>query len=423
MTPALAAISAGDLAWWSGDRPAAVRAWHEALDLADAGPTGRAAEAMARVRLLRREGNLAPFWHETKLHRALDACPDTEAWCAIAEADAALFLPKFAGGDPGKVAALLEGSPLVGPASARRRLADGRSALEGELDGMGQGMRDHGLRPFDPGTWTLGLGLSAAAGSGVGAALRFVHPDLGGGAHRLELGASGDTRGGFALSAALSARSTLPVQVAGAVARSVLDRYDEEAGTSTLWIERVSLGIAPRQGLALLQAGVGARWDDGAANLGPYAVLTLGGDTRLKLRVEAGSGDYDHLATGADGRVLWELSAFTLALHATSSVVHSPDTPWTREPYAGGTELLRGLPTGRFRDPWLAGAQVELRRPIWGPLRAAIFFDAALVEGAHWTAGGGLRLVLPPERDNVTRIDFGAGPEGWGLVVAWGEAF
>jgi len=39
------------------------------------------------------------------------------------------------------------------------------------------------------------------------------------------------------------------------------------------------------------------------------------------------------------------------------------------------------------------------------------------------SAGGGLRLVLPPERDNTTRLDVGFSPHGWGVVLAFGETF
>jgi hypothetical protein len=31
--------------------------------------------------------------------------------------------------------------------------------------------------------------------------------------------------------------------------------------------------------------------------------------------------------------------------------------------------------------------------------------------------------VLPPTNENVTRIEVGAGPDGWGLVVAMGQPF
>jgi len=86
------------------------------------------------------------------------------------------------------------------PAAEARRVAAGApfSLLEGlELDGMGQGLVVTHLRsPPDPGTWTLGAGIAAAPGAGAGLAVRFVHPDLGGRRHRLDLAIAADTRFG-----------------------------------------------------------------------------------------------------------------------------------------------------------------------------------------------------------------------------------
>lgn len=406
------ALSRGDLAWWTGDRPAAVAAWHEALD------DGPAFEAMARIRLLRREGNLAPFWHEKKLDRALASCPRTEEACRLAEADYLLFMPRFAGGDPARVEEVLAG--LHTPGAEARRVAAGAafSLLDGlDLDGMGQGIVATGQRsPPDPGTWTLGVGIGAAPGAGAGLAVRFVHPDLGG--HRLDLAVAADTRFGGYVSAALLTRRRLQVTAFGA--HAVGDLYDgDTVATYTWWSARGSLGWAPRMGSAVLQVGGAARVDDGLVNAGPYASASGSG---LRLWMDAGMGDYDHLGLGVDARGGLSVAGGTLAGHMLVSVVPT-DSPWFRLPSAGGQDLLRGLPAGRLRGPTLLGAQAEYRHPIWGPVHGAVFFDAAVVDAAAWTAGGGLRLVLPPERDNITRIDVGAGPEGWGVVVGWGEAF
>jgi hypothetical protein len=99
------------------------------------------------------------------------------------------------------------------------------------------------------------------------------------------------------------------------------------------------------------------------------------------------------------------------------------EAAWFLRPGVGGTTLLRGLPAGRFRDEGLASAQVELRHPIVGPLHAAAFVDGAWCDAFHASAGAGLRLVLPPEADNTTRLDVGVSPDGWGVVLAFGEAF
>ena len=136
---------------------------------------------MARVRLLKLSGNYAPIVHEVALDRALRNCPEYDPWCAIALADYQLWMPAFTGADPKKVAEILAGNALVGPASARLAWASGDLSrlTTQDLDGMGQGLQEVGLYPPDPGTWVLSLGLSGAPGSGVGALLSFQHPEHG----------------------------------------------------------------------------------------------------------------------------------------------------------------------------------------------------------------------------------------------------
>lgn len=417
MNVALADVDAGDLAWWRGDRGAAVAAWHRALDEADQTPEGHAAEAMARIRLLRREGNLAPFWHERALDRALAACPEAVEACRLAEADFRLFMPAFAGGDPSTVDDVLAGD--TSPAALARRVAAGAEPrlLDGvELDGFGRGLVESGRRlPPDPGTWTLGLGVAAAPGAGFGLGLRFVDPDLAHHAHRLELAAAGSTRAeGYGSVVFTSAGG---VRLSGFAGRLVGDVWHDGAATTyTTTSLRASAGV----GVGGLQVGVAGRVDDAAVNVGPYASVTLGGVTGW---AEAGSGAYDHLAVGLDARAQPRLGGGRLALRGAATLVATP-SPWYRLPSAGGSTVLRGLSAGWVRSPSLLVAQAEYRHPMVGPLEGCVFWDGAMsAESGHWTTGAGVHLVLPPGRDNVTRLELGVGPEGWGLVVGWGDAF
>ena len=81
------------------------------------------------------------------------------------------------------------------------------------------------------------------------------------------------------------------------------------------------------------------------------------------------------------------------------------------------------MPAGYYRDETLGFGQLELRHPLEQPIELALFLDTAFIDGLHWTAGGGLRLVLPPDRRNVTRLDVGFGEGTWGVVVSWGDAW
>ncbi|MDP2305192.1 MAG: hypothetical protein Q8P18_04115 [Pseudomonadota bacterium] len=447
----LAALSRGDEAWWGGDRGGAIAAWREALDASEGVPDpalAAATEAMARVRLLQLGGSVAPFVHEAKLNRALSDCPAREPWCGIAAADWELFMPAFTGADPARVPELLVASPLVGPAAARIAVATGdRTALDAlpaaALDGMGRGIRATGQRaPPAPGTWVVGIGVGGAPGAGVGFTLRFAHPDLGWRRHRLELIGGADTRGGFSFGGTLLTATRPGLAFGAGAARAVADRWVDGAATPyELATARLSAAVAPQWDLLGVSVGAVGRveWFDStllpasnasaatpaspAVLAGPTASLTLGDATaRVRLAGELNLGSYTYIVLSADARAAPDLAGGTLALRLAATRVPT-DAPFYRLPSAGGADLLRGLPAGRFRGDTLLAGQIEYRHAIWGPLHGALFVDGAKVDGWHVTAGGGVRIVLPPDRYNVTRLDIGVGPEGWGVVAAWGEAF
>ena len=388
---------------------------------------------MARVRLLKLSGNYAPILHELPLDRALRSCPDSDPWCAIAWADFQLWMPAFTGADPARVPELLTGSPLVGPASARLAWASGdlsRLATQ-DLDGMGQGLREVGLHPPDPGTWVLSLGLSGAPGAGIGALASFQHPDLGWQQHQLALRAGGDSRGGFSGLFSLrifTGRALRPLFYA-AGGRLVTDRYDA-AGERELYVQgtaRGGAGLAWTAGPLTATLGGQARGDffEGSWYLanGPWLSFSLTPRRSLSLTAvaEAGFGSGESFSGSLNLRALPPLWGGTLALRLGFWGVEGPE--W-REWTAGGAELLRGQPAGRWRGSVFVPAQVEYRHRLVGPLQAAAFVDTVAIDGRwHWSLGGGLRLLLPPEELNVTRVDVGVGEGSWGVVVAWGQAF
>ena len=407
---AIAEIEVGDEAWWTGDRKTARDAWRRALDAADTSPVGRAAEAMARIRLLTVSGNLGPFVHEARLNRALAACPETEPWCEVAWADWNLYMPAFVEANPDRVPGGLVGNPLDA-AYARARIA--RS----------------GARPEDPGTWVVGVGLSGAAGSGVGVSARFSHPDLFWDQHRLDASAAIDSLGGRSVAGSVTTHGPFSWQASAAAARTV--GYAWFAGNQTRYttaVEKFSTGVASRVGDLTLQVGATARAEresgTDAWEAGPYLTLSaMGPAASARLASEANFGTYAHLLVAVDVRAAPRLAGGTLAVRGYGATAPLPDTPYWRLPDAGGANLLRGAPTGRWRDDTLFAGQIELRHPIYGPLEGAVFLDTAHVDGWHATAGGGVRIVLPPDRLNTTRLDVGVGPDSWGIVVGWGEAF
>lgn len=395
-------------------------AYREALTEADASPQGRAAEAMARTRLLWFEGNLAPFRHEAALGRALDACPSTEPWCAVALADWHLFMPAFTGADPAKVEPLLRDSPLGDAAAARRVMAGAdpsfvASAAPGTLAAAVGARR----RPPHPGTWAVGLGVGGAPGAGVGGLVRLHHPDVGWKGHRLDALATADSRGGAAATGTFTWAQGW--QASGLLARTVGDLWvDGEATPYDVVTASLAGAWLPRGDGQRGRVGAVARMDDGAFVVGPVLGLTVGGSG---ITVETGFGAYTHLATTFDARAYPDLAGGKLAMRALARWTPTEGTPDFRLPSAGGLELLRGLPAGRFRDDTVIAGQLEWRHEVRAPLSAALFVDTAFVEGFHWTAGGGLRLAVPPTESFSTRVDVGVGPDGWGVIVGWGEAF
>lgn len=415
--PAIVAISEGDLALWKGERAQAVDAWRQALGQGDA-----AAEVMARVRLLQVSGNFGPFLHEGPLYRALSDCPEVDPWCAVARADYHLFMPAFTGADPGLVPSLVADSPLPGPAAARQVLAGAPltvlSEFEStELDGMGQGMRLTGrARPPLPGTWVLGLGVYGAPGDGYGGSLRFFHPDVGWHQHQLSLSLGGDSFGQGYVASTFSVHAGPRFQ-----ALAARDWLESGAPLDTL---RGSAG--PTWGGRVWTAAE-TRWDhwEGAwlDNHGLLVTAVIGRQPRLNLMGRAGAGDYLHAEASADLLLSPTLGATVLAMRVGGQGVFTNETPFFRWPTAGGASLLRGLPAASYRDRALGVAQLEARQPLVGPLWGALFIDTAWITGPHLTAGGGLRLVLPPTGMNTTRVDVGFGEGRWGVIVAWGEAF
>jgi len=452
---ALRRLAEADEAWWRGDRGAAKRGWREALAEAGTSTRGRAVEAMARVRLLQVSGTFGPFVHERRLREALGVCLDEEPWCAIARADEQLWMPAFTGADPKRVPGLLAGSPLQAPAAARIAVATGdRTALRAvnpaDLDGVGRGvLATDRQRPPDPGTWTLGVGLSGAPGAGVGLSVRYIDPDLAWHAHTLSLSASADSLGGFSVDGSFTSaagRGAVAGVLAGGVGRGRGYRWvGDTAETYALDVARGSAGVSGRDGRLGWALGGSGRverlgsWDGAEAPwgavAGPYGALTVGdGRGWARLSGEAAGGAYTHVGVSVDVRAYPPVAGGTLALRGLGTVVPTSGSPFYRWPSAGGSSLLRGAPAGWLRGPVLVAGQAEYRHPLVGPLEAAAFVDVVRVESVNaegatagdvprWTAGAGVRLVLPPEKTNVTRVDVGVGPGTWGVVVGWGQAF
>ncbi len=447
VAPGLECLHRGDRAWFDGDRRAAVLAWREAVDSAEP-----SAEAMARLRLLMFSGNWGMAVHGPRIDRALAACPEADPWCRLALVDFHLLAPPEVGADADQARAIIAEleAELEGPALARSLMlaadADGLTRLQGlPRDGMGDGfVATGGAQPPYAGTWLLGLGLLGGPGIGFGGGVHFVHPDLLLRGHRLALEAGGTTRGSAWLAASGSSAGKVYGHGDLVLSRWVQDLWVDNAPAE--WrVEGAQVALGP--GLRLdhlrLSLGARARWDrvDGEALSahGPEVAVGLdhrsgwGGSRRgwylgtsWRTAIEGLGASYDHVYGLAEARGFvgapWDS---VVAGRVQGSRAFIEGVPWYRLPSAGGAEILRGAPDGRYRGATLAAVDLEWRRMVAGPLEGVVFGCGAWVEesGLHPCGGLGLRLLMPPRQLNVVRLDLAFSDTGWAVTTGWGETF
>jgi len=446
-TDGLRALHDGDRSWFADDRRAAVAAWRAAVETGEP-----AAAAMAHLRLLLFSGNWGMAVHGPRYDRAMAACPDGEPWCELAAVDFHLLAPPEVGAEL-EQAVQLSGElvdELEGPALARLVLAGQAQEhlprlAEIERDGLGDGLlASEGRPPPYQGTWLLGIGLLGGPGLGFGGGLHFVHPDLFLRGHDLGLEAGATTRGSAWLGAAGASAGRVFGHGDLSVSRWVQDLWVD--GEASEWrVEGLQAAAGPGLRLDHLRLTVAgrARWDrvseEALLGVGPELGASIdhragwGGSrrgwylgTRWRSSLDVLGGDYDHLRGTAELRGYtrgpWES---VLAGRILGERAFVDGAPWMLLPSAGGADLLRGAPAGRFRGDSLAALDLEWRRMVTGPLEGVAFACGAWIQdaGLHPCGGLGLRLLMPPRELNVVRLDLAVSDAGWAVTTGWGEVF
>jgi hypothetical protein len=436
----LDAVSAGDRARFSGKHAQAKRAYRQAVQSEEP-----AAEAMARLRLLAYSGNWGAWIHGRGIEKSLNAAQGPAG--DLAWADFHLFAPAIVGANPQEAVRLAEGllAEMPAEATARLFLATGESkwldalAELDALDGLGEALlKTAGKLPPPPGSWNLGVGFSGAPGLGFGAGFSFRHTDLYGWSTTAFVG--GSTLGSsYAL---LRAQSSKAVYARGNIgtATGLLYRYVAHE-RERLWRSRSWLELGPG-----FQKGSFRVWLSGVARTDEVQQESLGGhgllggfswDTRrgsgrerqgIYAFIESETtlwGDYSHWGLFADLRGFHSFLSGVLAARVTHQHAFEPEVPFYRLPVVGGMSLHRGAPINRWRAPWISTVDLEQRWMLGGPLEGVVFGNAAWVadSGIHPAGGVGVRLILPPEETNVSRLDMAWSDSGWGLYASWGEAF
>ncbi len=142
--------------------------------------------------------------------------------------------------------------------------------------------------------------------------------------------------------------------------------------------------------------------------------------------------DYSYNRFRIDARKFIPLvRSHVLAVRGYAAVA-SGGAPFTQLPRLGGSNLMRGFFTGRYRDHALIAAQVEYRLPLVWRLGAVAFGSVGQVAPSvgllgldrfRFAGGGGLRFALvPSERVNI-RMDLAMAGSSSGFYLALGEAF
>ncbi|MDP8222628.1 MAG: BamA/TamA family outer membrane protein [Candidatus Lernaella stagnicola] len=126
---------------------------------------------------------------------------------------------------------------------------------------------------------------------------------------------------------------------------------------------------------------------------------------------------------------LFERHAFGVQL---LSQIMTGDPPFDEMATIGGSDRLRGVEQGRFRDKAALVAQMEYRFPIYWRFSGAAFLGGGAVEErfnfinlneAHVSAGGGLRFRLTKDEPLHLRLDLGFSEDDTGVYFVFGEAF
>ena len=108
------------------------------------------------------------------------------------------------------------------------------------------------------------------------------------------------------------------------------------------------------------------------------------------------------------------------------------DVPFRYLPTPDGTNILRGIENGRYKDNQMLSLQAEYRFPIYAKLSGTVFAEFSQVaddysdmklDETKTSIGSGIRYALNPEQHFNIRADIAWVDDGIGLIINVREAF
>ncbi len=142
--------------------------------------------------------------------------------------------------------------------------------------------------------------------------------------------------------------------------------------------------------------------------------------------------DYGYVKAAADLRTY--IPFFKSHVLAFQGVFQasSGDVPFMALPKLGGEKILRGIPSGRYRDKAMTAFQAEYRMPVFWRIGLVGFAGIGSVgdsisslKDAKWrfSGGWGIRFRLSPSEGINLRVDFGYAKGSSGVYITAAEAF
>jgi hypothetical protein len=203
-------------------------------------------------------------------------------------------------------------------------------------------------------------------------------------------------------------------------------------GVSTRWTADSAPGLVAPASFSTLSASATVDWRDVPGNPrrgGRYHV----GIERFSDRSRQ-AHSFNQLNVELEQHLSWWRRQRTLTLRGVA-VISAPDAghevPFYLQPTLGGSRVLRGFVTDRFRDRHMLALQAEYGWDLWPFLGAVVFYEAGTVEHEwrNFSVRGlksdyGLGFRLGSARTIALRTDVALGSgEGTRLAMRFSHAF